>query len=220
MKKRVLMVVTNVDSMQGKHDTGLWLEEFAVPYMEFEKTGYEIVVASPLGGSIPLDPNSLVGEIPAEWSAARSFLQATAKLSAVADQDYDALVLPGGHGPMFDLATDELLAKLLADFMQAGKLIGAVCHGPAALASAVMPDGKSILAGKKVTGFSNEEEFAVQLEKLVPFMLEDKLKELGGSYSKKDMWQEYVVVDGNLVTGQNPQSSTLFAKEIVKQLEV
>ena len=218
IKKKVLMVVTNVDSMNGVHATGLWLEEFAVPYIEFTNAGYEITVASPLGGKSPLDPNSLVEEIPAAWQALTGILETTEKLSDAAKGEYQALVIPGGHGPMFDLATDELLASTLKDFMEKNKLIAAVCHGPAALVRAVLADGTSILAGKKVTGFSNEEEVTVQLDKLVPFLLEDQLKKLGASYSRKDMWQEYVVVDGNLITGQNPQSSTLFAKTIVKEL--
>ena len=218
IKKKVLMVVTNVDSMNGVHATGLWLEEFAVPYIEFTNAGYEITVASPLGGKSPLDPNSLVEEIPAAWQELTGILETTEKLSDIAKGEYQALVIPGGHGPMFDLATDDLLASILKDFMEKNKLIGAVCHGPAALVRAVLADGTSILAGKKVTGFSNEEEVTVQLDKLVPFLLEDQLKKLGASYSKKDMWQEYVVVDGNLITGQNPQSSTLFAKTIVKEL--
>jgi len=218
IKKKVLMVVTNVDSMNGLHATGLWLEEFAVPYIEFTNAGYEITVASPLGGKSPLDPNSLVEEIPAAWQELTGILETTEKLSDAANGEYQALVIPGGHGPMFDLATDDLLASILKDFMEKNKLIGAVCHGPAALVRAVLADGTSILAGKKVTGFSNEEEVTVQLDKLVPFLLEDQLKKLGASYSRKDMWQEYVVVDGNLITGQNPQSSTLFAKTIVKEL--
>ena len=218
IKKKVLMVVTNVDSMNGVHATGLWLEEFAVPYIEFTNASYEITVASPLGGKSPLDPNSLVEEIPAAWQALMGILETTEKLSDAAKGEYQALVIPGGHGPMFDLATDDLLASILKDFMEKNKLIGAVCHGPAALVRAALADGTSILAGKKVTGFSNEEEVTVQLDKLVPFLLEDQLKKLGASYSRKDMWQEYVVVDGNLITGQNPQSSTLFAKTIVKAL--
>ncbi len=218
IKKKVLMVVTNVDSMNGVHATGLWLEEFAVPYIEFTNAGYEITVASPLGGKSPLDPNSLVEEIPAAWQALMGILETTEKLSDAAKGEYQALVIPGGHGPMFDLATDDLLASILKDFMEKNKLIGAVCHGPAALVRAALADGTSILAGKKVTGFSNEEEVTVQLDKLVPFLLEDQLKKLGASYSRKDMWQEYVVVDGNLITGQNPQSSTLFAKTILKAL--
>ena len=218
IKKKVLMVVTNVDSMNGVHATGLWLEEFAVPYIEFTNAGYEITVASPLGGKSPLDPNSLVEEIPSAWQALMGILETTEKLSDIAKGEYQAVVIPGGHGPMFDLATDDLLASILKDFMEKNKLIGAVCHGPAALVRAALADGTSILAGKKVTGFSNEEEVTVQLDKLVPFLLEDQLKKLGASYSRKDMWQEYVVVDGNLITGQNPQSSTLFAKTIVKEL--
>ena len=216
--KRILMVVTNVASMGESHPTGLWLEEFAVPYLKFVKAGYCVTVASPLGGEIPLDPNSINEEIPQEWNAAKTELQATKKLAEVAKEDFAALVLPGGHGPMFDLAIDQLLAKLLVRFMHEQKTIGAVCHGPAALVSAYQENGESILAGKKVTGFSNVEEKAAQLDHLVPFMLEDRLKELGAIYQNKAAWQENVVVDGNLVTGQNPQSSALFAEAVLSNL--
>jgi len=219
MKKKVLMVVTNVNRMGKDHPTGLWLEEFAVPYLALLAAGYDVTVASPLGGKTPLDPNSVQGEILPQWQDAAKRLEATEVLSALDRNAYAGVILPGGHGPMFDLASDETLASLLTEFMEQNKLVAAVCHGPAALVKARFADGSSILAGRRVTGFSNEEEYAVQLEKLVPFLLEDKLQALGAVYSRQDLWQEYVVTDGNLITGQNPQSSPLFATAVVDYLD-
>lgn len=218
MTKNILMVVTNVNEMAENHPTGLWLEEFAIPYTAFIKAGHKVQTASPLGGKIPLDPNSLGKEDRPEWQDALAQLEDTAKLQSLNMEDFDALILPGGHGPMFDLATDPLLAKWLKDFAQSEKVIGAVCHGPAALVSTVLDNGQSLVQGKNVTGFSNVEERAVQLDHLVPFLLEDKLVALGGNYSGTDAWLEYVVTDGNLITGQNPQSSGLFAEAVLARL--
>ena len=209
--KNILMVVTNINSMAENHPTGLWLEEFAVPYTELVKAGYIVTVASPLGGKTPLDPNSLGEKYPEAWQPALAALDSTQTLSAVKDQVFAAIVLPGGHGPMFDLANDALLAELLQQHAHENKIIGAVCHGPAALVSTILKNGRPLVAGRKVAGFSNVEERAARLDKLVPFLLEDKLKELGGIYTSKEAWQAHVVVDGNLITGQNPQSSTMFA---------
>lgn len=219
MNKNILMVVTNVSVMGETHPTGLWLEEFALPYLAFAKAGYRVVVASPAGGKIPLDPNSTPQDIPAQWQPALAVLEDSVLLAEQTEADFDAIVLPGGHGPMFDLATDPKLAALLTQFMESGKVVGAVCHGPAALVSAVRSDGQSILANRNVTGFSNQEEVATTLDALVPFLLEDKLKELGAQYANKEAWQEHVVSDGNLITGQNPQSSALFAQTIVNKLQ-
>ena len=218
MKKKVLMVVTNVNTMEKDHPTGLWLEEFAVPYLALLADGYDVTVASPLGGKTPLDPNSVQAGILSQWQDAAKRLEATEVLSALDRNAYAGVILPGGHGPMFDLASDETLASLLTEFMEQNKLVAAVCHGPAALVKASFADGSSILAGRRVTGFSNEEEYAVQLEKLVPFLLEDKLQALGAVYSRQNLWQEYAVTDGNLITGQNPQSSPLFATAVVEYL--
>lgn len=219
MNKNILMVVTNVAVMGETHPTGLWLEEFALPYLAFAQAGYRVVVASPAGGKIPLDPNSTAEGIPAQWQPALAVLEDSVLLAEQTEAEFDAIVLPGGHGPMFDLATDPTLAALLTQFMESGKVVGAVCHGPAALVSAVRSDGQSILANRNVTGFSNQEEVATTLDALVPFLLEDKLKELGAQYANKEAWQEHVVSDGNLITGQNPQSSALFAQTIVNKLQ-
>jgi len=218
IQRQILIVVTNVGYITENRPTGLWLEEFAIPYNEFISAGYKVIVASPLGGKIPLDPRSTSQEIPEAWQPAVAVLQDTQILLKVKDQEFDALILPGGHGPMFDLSRNYILAELLKRFMVTDKIIGAVCHGPAGLVNTFLDNGQSLVANKRVTGFSNVEEEVVQLTKLVSFLLEDKLKELGGNYISKAAWQEHVVIDGNLITGQNPQSSAIFAKAIVDKL--
>lgn len=215
---KILMVVTNRDHFNNFHKTGLWLEEFVVPYLEFRAAGYEIVVASPLGGTSPVDPQSIPEKVPAEWSSAIQVLESTVKLDQVDYTQYDAIVLPGGHGPLFDLPNDPTLARILSYFNAENRIIAAVCHGTAGLMGATTPEGKPLVAGRKMTGFTNAEEKIAQLDKLVPFPLERKLRELGANYVSGDPWSDYVVVDGNLITGQNPQSSVTFSKAILESL--
>jgi putative intracellular protease/amidase len=216
--KKILMVVTNRDHFDNFHKTGLWLEEFVVPYLEFRAAGYEVVVASPLGGVSPVDPNSIPEKVPAEWSSAIKVLKSTVKLEQVDYTQYDAIVLPGGHGPLFDLPNDPTLARILSYFDEENRIIAAVCHGTAGLISATTSEGKPLVLGRKVTGFTNAEEKIAQLDQLVPFALESKLRELGANYVSGDPWSDYVVVDGNLITGQNPQSSITFSKIILESL--
>ena len=216
--KKILMVVTSRDHLANGHKTGLWMEEFAVPYLKFRAAGYEVTVASPLGGVAPINPDSITGEVPAEWSAAANVLQSTVKLSQVDYKQYAAVVLPGGHGPLFDLANDPLLANILKYFDSHNYIIAAVCHGPAGLISATKAEGKPLVAGRRVTGFTNEEEIIAGADKMVPFALETKLRELGADFVSTDPWGDYVFVDGNLITGQNPQSSDSFAKAILEAL--
>ncbi|WP_094604994.1 Protein/nucleic acid deglycase 1 [Sporomusa silvacetica DSM 10669] len=215
---KILMVVTSRDHLDNGHKTGLWMEEFAVPYLNFRAAGYEVTVASPLGGVAPINPGSIKGEVPAEWSAAANALQSTVKLSQVDYKQYAAVVLPGGHGPLFDLANDPLLASILKYFDSHNYIIAAVCHGPAGLISAMKAEGKPLVAGRRVTGFTNEEERIAGSDKMVPFALETKLRELGADFVSTDPWGDYVLVDGNLITGQNPQSSDSFAKAILEAL--
>lgn len=211
---KLLMVVTSAKAM-GVHRTGLWLEEFAAPYLLFLQAGFEVVVASPLGGEAPIDPRSVAVGQPAAWQKAAEVLKQTRKLSEVEREVFDAIILPGGHGPMVDLAKDEALAALLQRADVDGWVIGAVCHGPAGLVRAQKEDCTPLVAGRRLTGFTNAEERMVQLEEAVPFLLENRLKELGAHYEHSKPWEAFVVRDGSWVTGQNPQSSEAFAKEVI-----
>lgn len=224
MKKRILIVVTSWDKLGSSgRSTGLWLEEFTAPYYAFLDGGLKVTVVSPKGGKVPVDPESLKENASTETTkrfleSGDKILEHTEPLEYVRSDDFDAVFYPGGHGPMWDLATDLRNAALLSEMFDSGKIIGAVCHGPAALVMAVGKDSRSILAGRKVTGFSNTEEEAVKLEKIVPFLLESRLKELGADYSKADNWTVCVKQDGNLVTGQNPQSAKGVADAVLALL--
>jgi putative intracellular protease/amidase len=226
MSKKVLVVLTSHEDLGSTGaKTGFWLEEFARPYYVFIDKGYGVTLASPAGGRPPADPTSAQPEWQTDATKrlendalAQAAIENTKRLSEINVNDYDAIFFPGGHGPMWDLAADEITAALVNSFYEAGKPVGAVCHGPAALIKAVDKNGSSVLSGKKVTGFTNTEETAVGLEKVVPFLLEDKLKELGGNYSCGNDWGEHVVVDGNLITGQNPASAGAVAKAVIDSL--
>lgn len=211
----ILMVLTSNDRLGsiGKK-TGLWLEEFATPYYIFRDEGVKVALASPKGGRPPIDPRS--EEPQAQTDSTRRFFkdkeaqqafENTAQLSTIDPSDYGGVFYPGGHGPLWDLADDPHSIKIIEALFAAGKLVGAVCHGPAAFRHAKRPGGAPLVQGKPVTGFSNSEEAAVGLTEAVPFLVEDMLKQNGGDYSKGDNWQPYVRIDGNLVTGQNPKSS-------------
>ncbi len=215
---KILIVTTNFsggenDKMQN---TGVWLEEFAVPYIVFKDTGYEITVASPKGGLSPVDENSMSCSNPEEWDPCIKILRKTARLSEINYKEYDALFLPGGHGPMFDLAEDILLKEIVEYFYFADKIVSAVCHGPAGLILASDKNGESILKDKKVTCFTNKEEQIVKRTEDVPFLLETRIRELGARFEDAAPWSEHVCVDGNLITGQNPQSALLLAEEVIK----
>jgi len=216
--KRVLIVVTNCDRIDDTHPTGIWFEEFAIPYMEFKSNGFEVTVASPNGGVAPLDPRSTETEEASNWTEAQEALQHTKALASLEAADFDAIFLPGGHGTMFDLPESAELQKLLSTFAEANKVIAAVCHGPAGFVGAKLADGTSLVAGKTITGFTNEEERAVELDQLMPFLLETKLRELGGQFVVQPNWSDHIEQDGNLITGQNPQSSKSAAQAVVSAL--
>ncbi|XP_059156575.1 uncharacterized protein LOC131941358 [Physella acuta] len=225
MSKKILVVLTSVDKFPatGK-PTGWYLPELAHPYKVLLDSGFtNIDVISPKGGVAPLDPNSSKDDDVCQWflndAAAQALVNNTKTPSQVKASDYAAVLYPGGHGPMFDLATDETIAKITAHVYDHGGVVAAVCHGPAGLVPIKLADGSSIVKGKKVTCFSNDEEDAVQLSDQMPFMLETRLGQLGASFSKADKWQENVVVDGRLITGQNPASSTSLGKALVAQLK-
>lgn len=212
---KILMVITSHDQLgnTGKK-TGFWLEEFAAPYYVFQEAGVEMVLSSPKGGLPPFDPKSDDPEFQTELTArykkdkeAQDRLSKTVKLSEVSHEGFDAVFYPGGHGPMWDLAEDKDSIKLIEAFYAAGKYIAFVCHAPGVLRHVKGPDGEWLVKGKKVTGFTNTEEEAVQLTHVVPFLVEDALKQNGGIFSKTDDWKIYVLIDGKLVTGQNPASS-------------
>jgi putative intracellular protease/amidase len=222
---KILMVVTSHEKLGntgGK--TGFWLEEFAAPYYTFLDAGAEVTVASPKGGEPPLDPKSDTPEGQTELTGrfkkdpqAQAVLASTVKLADVKAGDYDAIFYPGGHGPLWDLAEDATSTALIEAFYNAGKPVAAVCHGPAVLHHAKF-NGEPLVKGKRVTGFSNTEEEAVHLTNIVPFLVEDELKRLGGLFEKVPDWQSLAVVDGRLITGQNPASSTAAAQELIKLL--
>ena len=223
---KILMVLTSHDQLGDTgHKTGFWLEEFAAPYYVFKDANADITLASPNGGQPPLDPKS--DEPDFQTAATERFkadadanaeLANTSKLSDVSPEDYDAVFYPGGHGPLWDLVGDKNSISLIETMYASGKPVAAVCHAPAVLCNANAKDGTPLIKGKSVTGFSNTEEDAVQLTDVVPFLLEDELKAKGASYSKSDDWHPHAITDGNLITGQNPQSSELVAEAVLKSL--
>lgn len=222
----VLFVLTSHDQLGDTgHKTGFWLEEFAAPYYVFKDAGANITLASPAGGQPPLDPRS--DEPDAQTPATDRFrsdrdaqqqLATTLPLKQIDASKFDAVFYPGGHGPLWDLARDADSIALIETFDRANKPLGLVCHAPGALIAARTADGKPLVAGRKVTGFSNSEEEAVGLTAVVPFLIEDEFGRLGGNYSKGPDWQPYVLSDGHLVTGQNPASSEAVAKALLAQL--
>ena len=211
---KILMVLTSHDRLGDTgQPTGFWLEEFAAPYYVFKGAGADVTLASPKGGHPPIDPKS---DDPGSQTeamtrfkndpAAQALLANTEMLRDMKADGFDAVFYPGGHGPMWDLVGDRNSIALIEDFYNTGRPVAAVCHAPAVLLK-VTHQGQPLVRGKRVTGFTNTEEEAVQLTKVVPFLLEDELKRLGGRYEKKDDWADFTVVDGRLITGQNPSSS-------------
>lgn len=224
--KKILMVLTSHDKLgdTGKK-TGFWLEEFAAPYYAFKDAGAQVLLASPLGGQPPLDPKSDApdAQTPATVrfngdTEAIAALAQTRKLAEVVDADVDAVFYPGGHGPLWDLVDDADSLRLIETNFAAGKPVAAVCHGPAVLRNAKGALSQPLVKDKRVTGFSNEEEAAAQLTDVVPFLLEDALKAQGAHYEAGAAFQPHVVVDGRLVTGQNPASSEPAAQAVLKLL--
>ncbi len=224
----ILMILTSHDQLGDSGEkTGFWLEEFAAPYYVFKDAGADITLASPQGGQPPLDPKSDAPDAQTEATrrfrqdpAAQAALANTAVLSALSATDYDAVFYPGGHGPLWDLAEDAHSIALIEAFYAANKLVAAVCHAPGVLRHPKAADGSPLVSNKQVTGFANSEEAAVGLTEIVPFLVEDVLKQNGGQYSKGADWQSYVVRDGLLITGQNPASSEEAAQAVLQQLSV
>ena len=225
--KKILFVLTSHEELGDTGlKTGFWIEEFATPYYLLKDNGIEITLASPKGGQPPIDPKSNEPDFqtPAtvrfnEDKETQEVLSKTVKLENVNHDDYDAVFYPGGHGPLWDLAEDKNSIALIEDFYKNNKPIAAVCHAPAVFKNTENTDGTSLIDGKKVTGFTNGEEEAVQLTSVVPFLVENMLKNKGGIYSKKEDWQAYAVEDGLLITGQNPSSSELVAELLLEKLK-
>jgi putative intracellular protease/amidase len=218
-RKSVLIVVTSHDHIDDTHPTGLWLEEFAIPYLEFQSSGFDITVASPKGGKAPLDPRSEPKpEEASQWAEAKEALEHTKAITSINAVDFDAIFLPGGHGTMFDLPDNEVLQKLLRAMADQGKVIAAVCHGPAGFVGVTLADGTPLVAGKTLTAFTNDEERAVELDQQMPFLLETKLQELGGQFVVKPNWSDHIEEDNKLITGQNPQSSGSVARAVIAAL--
>jgi putative intracellular protease/amidase len=224
---KILMVLTSHSELgnTGKK-TGFWLEEFAAPYYVFVDAGVNVTLASPEGGQPPLDPSSDAPD--AQTDATRRFKQDaaaqhelahTVKLASAIANDFDAVFYPGGHGPLWDLANDKHSIALIETMDRAGKPVALVCHAPGVLKNVKAADGTPLVKGKHVSGFSDSEEETAQLTKVVPFLVEDELKRLGGLYTKGPDWTSFVQVDGNLITGQNPASSAPAANDLLKLLK-
>ncbi len=219
---KILMVLTSHDQLGNTgRKTGFWLEEFAAPYYVFRDAGVELTLASPKGGQPPIDPKSDLPEnqTPAmlrfkQDKIAQKALSQTLKLADMKAEDFDTIFYVGGHGPMWDLVDNPDSIALIESFYDSGKPVAAVCHSPAVF-HRVIYKGAPLVKGKHVTGFTNGEEEAVHLTKVVPFLVEDELKRLGAIYEKGPDWQSFVVVDGRLVTGQNPASSTAAARALL-----
>ncbi|KAL2622448.1 hypothetical protein R1flu_002653 [Riccia fluitans] len=225
--KRILILCTSHDQLLGGDPTGLWAEELIAPYNLFTKAGAHVDIISVKGGRIPLDANSLAeGFVTPEVKTflgaenLKHLVENTKPVSEYKDaaQSYDALYLPGGHGACFDIASDKTCIALVESFWAANKVVSAVCHGPCGLVEAKQPNGDPIVKDKRVCGFTNSEEEAVGKTKKVPFLLEDKLIELGGKYEKVANWEPFTIRDGQLVTGQNPGSSEKLAELVLEAL--
>jgi putative intracellular protease/amidase len=220
---KILMVLTSHDQLGDTgRKTGFWLEEFAAPYFVFRDAGVQLTLASPKGGEPPVDPKSDLPEnqTPAmarfkQDAAAQKALSQTVRLADVKAQDYDTVFYVGGHGPLWDLAENPDSIALIEAFYNSGKPVALVCHSPGVL-HRVTYKGEPIVKGKRVTGFTNDEEEAVRLTNVVPFLVEDELKRLGAKFEKVPSWQPFSIVDGRLVTGQNPASSTGAAEALLK----
>ena len=223
---KIVMVLTSHDTLGNTgRKTGFWLEELAAPYFVFKDAGAEVVLASPKGGQSPLEPESNEPAFQTDVTrrfeadaAANAQLASTVRLDSVKQEDYDSVFYPGGHGPMWDLIEDKHSIKLLESFVVAGKTFAVVCHSSGALRRVKTADSKLFVEGKTVTGFTNGEEEAVGLTKVVPFLVEDEMMKLGATFSKVKNWGVHTVADGQLITGQNPASSGPAAKLLLEML--
>ncbi|MBV8722439.1 MAG: type 1 glutamine amidotransferase domain-containing protein [Candidatus Eremiobacteraeota bacterium] len=215
---KILVIVTGHSQIDEEHRTGLWFDEFAIPFKAFSQEGFEIVTVSPHGGKAPVDPRSLEGVTPDP--AAKRALESTVTVREAGDAfEYAAVFLPGGHGTMFDLARNDAVKALASEFDAQGKIVAAVCHGPAAFVDAIRAaEPRTLVAGRRITCFTDAEERATGLNALMPFLLASKLREQGAEVVEGADWSDHVEVDGNWITGQNPQSSASVAKAVVEAI--
>ncbi|HEY1654058.1 MAG TPA: type 1 glutamine amidotransferase domain-containing protein [Candidatus Tumulicola sp.] len=215
---RILFVVTSHSQVDAQRSTGLWLEEFAIPFEAFRAAGIESVTASPKGGAIPVDPASAHGTRPSEAVSA-ALSQSRSLQEAGNALEYDAIFIPGGHGAMFDLAGSLPLKTLLSEFDVQGKIVASVCHGPAAFVDAIRAEEpRTLVAGRTLTCFTDEEERSTGLVAAMPYLLATKLREQGATVVERAPWAEHVEIDGTWITGQNPQSSGAAARAVVEAL--
>ena len=214
----ILIIVTGSSEMKSGDQTGVWLEEYAVPYMKFKEQGYTVTVATINGGKVPIDPASLE-DMKLEWKEAIDALENSEVLKEVETTKHNVVYIPGGHGAMFDLADDSTVKAVLAEFADNNKIVASICHGPAALVGVKLKNGKYLVEGKKLTSFTNSEEDEAKKSDKMPFMLETQLRKEGGLFEAKANWADHVVVDGKLITGQNPFGSASIAEAIVKGLK-
>jgi putative intracellular protease/amidase len=224
---KVLIILTSHDTLGDTgNKTGFWLEEFASPYYRLKEAGAAVTLASPMGGQPPLDPKSHELDFQTDDTrrfdgdhAAQNALANTVRLKDVCAADFDAVFYPGGHGPLWDLYNDKDSIALIENFIAAGKPVATVCHAPAVLLQAKNPNGEPLVKGKTLTSFSNTEEAAVGLTNVVPYLVEDQLTAQGATYQKTDDWNPLVIVDGLLITGQNPASSSGVAEALIEALQ-
>ncbi len=222
----VLMVLTSHDKLGDTGEkTGFWLEEFAAPYYQLIDAGFSVTLASPLGGQPPLDPKSAEADFQTDATrrfeqdnASQTVLANTRKLDLIDGNEYAAVFYPGGHGPMWDLTNNQDSIALISTFISQNKPVAVVCHATSVLLNVKDENGAAIVKGKKIAGFTNSEEAAVQLTNIVPFLLEDELIKQGANYQKGDDWASFVVEDGGIISGQNPASSSEAATRLIIQL--
>lgn len=222
MSKSVLIIVTNADRIAGNKDkpTGVWLSEAAEPYIAFQSAGFKVDIASPKGGDVPIDPNSVEnGNDDEKFTEVTKLLQKTPRIGDLVYEGYDAIFIAGGHGAMFDFPGDPDIQNIMAYFKDNGRIVSAVCHGPAAFADAKTKDGKYLVDGIKLTGFTNVEEDAMKLSDDMPFLLQTKLESNGAGFVEGEAMEENVVSSGSFITGQNPASAQGVADAVINRLK-
>lgn len=222
MQKKILFVVTSHDKKgsTGEH-TGYYLGEVSHPWEVLYKAGYDIDFVSPKGGTPPVDGFDLTDPVNKEFWENKIYknkIDNTLKPEMVNPKEYSAIFYAGGHGAMWDFPDNQILSQLASTIYENGGIVAAVCHGPAGLVNIKLNNGKYLIEGKKINGFTNEEEAAVKLNNIVPFLLENKLKERGAIFEKSGMWQQHVTVDNRVITGQNPQSAKAVGEAILTEL--